>query len=218
MNDDENKNNVAKNYSINKNKTTTSRSFECMTKIIGIKPVDNNTLCTEVVVPLKYLSNFLQSFHLSLINYEIKLDLSQSRDCISEISRTHATAAHPAVVTPTPTKPAKSTTGATFQINSYKLYVPVFTLPIKNNLKFLENLKKEFKQTIYWNKYRFETTMQLRNNNLDYMIDQIFRNIYRFFVLSFNINANDNDDFPERNSFHKYYLPLVEIKDLKCIN
>ena len=61
-----------------------------MIKIIGSTPVDNNTLGTEVVVPLNYLSNFQQSFDLPLINYEEELDLSQSRECISEISRNHA--------------------------------------------------------------------------------------------------------------------------------
>ena len=31
------------------------------------------------------------------------------------------------------------------------------------------------------------------------MIDPIFRNINRFFVNSFDVIGNDNDDFPERN-------------------
>ena len=33
------------------------------------------------------------------------------------------------------------------------------------------------------------------------------------FVLSFK---NSNDD-PTRNSFHKYYMPLVEIKDFNAL-
>ena len=32
-------------------------------------------------------------------------------------------------------------------------------------------------------------------------------------IQSFNINANDNDDLPERESFDKYYMLLVKIKD-----
>ena len=44
-------------------------------KIIGRTPVDNNTLDGEVVVPLKYFSNFGRFFDLSLINCEIELDL-----------------------------------------------------------------------------------------------------------------------------------------------
>ena len=40
------------------------------------------------------------------------------------------------------------------------------------------------------------------------MIDPTFRNISRFFVLSFKNGDND----PTRHSFNKYYITLVEIK------
>ena len=42
----------------------------------------------------------------------------------------------------------RQTTGATFQINNAKLYVPVVTLSINDNIKFLENIKQGFKRTI----------------------------------------------------------------------
>ena len=77
-----------------------------------------------------------------------------------------------------------------------------------NNINFLENIKQEFKRTVSWNKYRSEITTQTKNNNLDYLIDPTFRNINRLFLLSFK---NGNDD-PTRDSFDKYYTPLV-IKD-----
>ena len=72
---DANKNNDGSNYKINNNKTTASRSFEYKTEIIKRTPA-NNALNTGVVVLLKYLSNFLRSLDLSLINCEIELDLS----------------------------------------------------------------------------------------------------------------------------------------------
>ena len=43
---------------IKSNKTTTSKSFEYKIKIIGSMPNNNNISDTEVVVALKYLSNF----------------------------------------------------------------------------------------------------------------------------------------------------------------
>ena len=107
----------------------------------------------------------------------------------------------------------RQTTGATFQINNAKLYVPVVTLSINDNIKFLENIKQGFKRTISWNKYRSEITTQPKNNNLDYLIDPTFRNINRLFVLSFK---NGNDD-PSRDVFDKYYMPLVEIKDFNAL-
>ena len=98
------------------------------------------------------------------------------------------------------------TTAATFQINS----VPVVTSSINDNIKFLENIKQGFKRTISWKKYRSEITTQPETNNLDYLIDPTFRNINRLFLLSFH-----NED-PTRDSFDKYYMPLVEIKDFNA--
>ena len=43
-------------------------------------------------------------------------------------------------------------TSAAFQINNAKLYVPIATLSVNNNIKFLENIKQGFKITISWNK------------------------------------------------------------------
>ena len=69
-------------------------------------------------------------------------------------------------------------------------------------------MKQGFKRTISWNKYRSEITTQPKSNNLDYLIDPTFRNINRLYVLSLK---NRNDD-PTRDSFDKYYMPLVERK------
>ena len=44
VNIDANENNDAKSYGINSNKTTTSKSFEHKTKIIGSTPANNNSL------------------------------------------------------------------------------------------------------------------------------------------------------------------------------
>ena len=60
------------------------------------------------------------------------------------------------------------------------------------------------------NKYRSEIKAQPQNNNLHYMIDPTFKTINRLFVLSFKNGNND----PTINVFDKYYMPLVEIKDL----
>ena len=97
-------------------------------------------------------------------------------------------------------------------ITSTKPFIPVFTLSINNNINFLGNMKQVFKRAISWNKYRSEMTTQTKNNNLDYLIDATFRKINRLFVLSFK---NGNDD-PTRDSFDKYFMPLLEIKDFNA--
>ena len=72
---------------------------------------------------------------------------------------------------------------ATFQITDTKLYVPVVTLSKENDTKLLEQLKLGFKRTIKWNKCRSQMTIQLQNNNLNYLINPIFTNINRLFCL-----------------------------------
>ena len=98
-------------------------------------------------------------------------------------------------------------------ITSTKLYVPVVTLSINGNIQFLENIKQGFKIAISWNRYRSKITTQTKNNNSNDLVDLTFRNIDRFFVLSFK----NGDDDPTRNSFDEYYMPLVEIKDFNVL-
>ena len=112
-----NENNDASNFSINNNKTISSTSFECKTKLIGSTP--NNCSRLDVVVPLKYFSNFWRSLDLPLTNCIIELDLSWSRYCvISQMSRTSRAIPN--------TYPARyevviTTNSATFKINNAKL-------------------------------------------------------------------------------------------------
>ena len=114
MTEDANENNTG-NYRID-DKTVTSRSFVHKAKIIVGTPINNNTLNTELVVPLKYLSNFWRSLGLPLIICETEFDLSWLTKCIiSQISSTTAMAANPQ----TPT------TGAIFHTNRPKLCVTV---------------------------------------------------------------------------------------------
>ena len=75
VNNDENKTNAANNR-INNNKIMTNKSFEYKTKLIENTPKNNNLLDAEVVVPLKYLSNFKRSLDLPFINCEIEIDWS----------------------------------------------------------------------------------------------------------------------------------------------
>ena len=69
---------------INNNKTTKSKSFKYKAKIIWSTSDNGSRLNLEVVVSLKYLSNFWVSFQLLLIKYncEIELDLRWVNNCI----------------------------------------------------------------------------------------------------------------------------------------
>ena len=91
-----------------------------------------------------------------------------------------------------PARPAiRAPTNASFRVKETKLYVAIVTLSTEVDNKFLEQLKWGFKRTIKWNKYRSEITKQIKTNNLNFLIDPAFNKVNRFFVLSFEIEADE---------------------------
>ena len=83
-----------------------SESFESKVKITGNKPADGNTKGVEIIVPLKYLSNFWRTFEMPLINCEVNLILIWSKGCAIP----------------------NSTDVVKFKITETKLYLPAVTL------------------------------------------------------------------------------------------
>ena len=149
----------------------------------------------EIAVPLKYLSSFWRTLDMPLINCEVSLILTWSRECvISSMERRLITN----------TRRDTSPTNAIFQITDTKLYVPVVALSTENEKRLLELSRTGFKRNIKWNKYRSEMTNQIKNNNLNYFIDSTFTKVNRLFVLSFE---NESD----RTSFSKYYVPNAQM-------
>ena len=74
-----------------------SESFKTKVKITRKTPADGNTKNVEIIVPLKYLSNFWRTLEMSLINCEVNLSLTCSRDCVI----TYSTGAGKFVITET---------------------------------------------------------------------------------------------------------------------
>ena len=161
-------------------------SFKFKAKITG-QTGDDGTKYVEIMVPLKYLSNFWRTLEMPLINCEVNLILTWSSTCViaSVILANQV---------------------ATFEITDTKLYVPVVTLSTQENTKFLQQLKSDFKRVINWNKYLSKPELLAQNPNLNHLVEPSFQGVNRLFVLAFE---NDND----RTSDERYYLPTVEIKD-----
>ena len=178
-----------------------SESFKCKTSIVGKTPEDNDSLTnTKIVIPLKLLSNFCRTLNIPLINCEVELILSWSKNCVLADMRVNADA-DPAIVAPS---------GVTFKIQETELYFSVVTLSKENDIKRLEQLKTGFKRTIKWNKYRSQRTVQLQNNNLNYLIDPTFTNVIRLFILSFQrISAENNAIKDHRDTFSHYCVPNI---------
>ena len=161
-----------------------SESFKSKIKITGKSPDNGNEKNVEIMVPLKYLSNFWRTLEMPLINCEVNLILTRSSTCVI----------------------TDSNGAGTFKITDTKLYVPVVTLSIQENAKFLQQLKSGFKRVINWNKHLSKPKLLAQNQNLNHLVEPSFQGVNRLFVLAF-----ENDD--DRTSHSGYYLPNVKIKD-----
>ena len=60
---------------------TQSEASKSKIKKTGKSPVAGNTKDVKIVVPLKYLSNFWRTLEMHLINCEVELILTWSKDC-----------------------------------------------------------------------------------------------------------------------------------------
>ena len=94
---------------------------------------DNNTKNVEIVVPLRHLSNFWRTLDMPLINCEVSLILTWSKNC---------------VLIDMPTRDAEGNNSAiaarinaTFTITDARLYVAVVTLSTQDDNKLLEQLE-----------------------------------------------------------------------------
>ena len=106
------------NSRLRNNKTTTSTSLGYKTKIIWIIQSHNDTLDTEVVVPLKYLSNFWRYLDITLIICEGEPDLAWSGNLIiSKILSNSDVCADQACNWPISHLPEGSKTDAKFEIS-----------------------------------------------------------------------------------------------------
>ena len=59
-----------------------SESFKSKIKITGKTPPNGNTKDVEIMAPLKYLSNFWGTLEMLLINCEVELILTWSKNCV----------------------------------------------------------------------------------------------------------------------------------------
>ena len=165
-------------------------SFNFKVKFTG-QTGNNGTRDVEIMVPLKYLSNFWRTLEMPLINCEVNLILTWSSTCVLVATNIQKQ-------------------NATFAITDTKLDVPVITLSTQENTKFLQQLKSGFKRVINQNKYLLKPELVAQNPNLNHLVEPSFQGVNRLFVLAF-----ENDD--DRASSDEYYLPTVEIKDYDII-
>ena len=108
-----------------------SELFKSKIKVTGKTPDDDNEKDVEIMVPLKYLSNFWRTVEMPLINCKVNLILTWSSTCVI----------------------TDSNGAGIFAITDTKLYVPVVILSTQESTKLIQQLKSGFKRVINWNKY-----------------------------------------------------------------
>ena len=130
-------------------------SFNFKVKFTG-KTENSGTKDAEIMVPLKYLSNFWRTLEMPLINCEFNLILTWSSTCVLIAT-------------------GIQNQNATFAITDTKLYVPVVTLSTQENTKFLQQLQSGFKRVINWNKYLSKPELLAQNSNLNHLVEPVFK-------------------------------------------
>ena len=76
---------------------------------------------TEVVIPLKHLSNFWRSLNILLINCEVELILTWSKNCVlADMTRRNAQGNNPAIVPPAELEFKIKTLNCMFQLLLYQ--------------------------------------------------------------------------------------------------
>ena len=132
-----------------------SESFKSKIKITGKARDDDNEKDVEIMVTLKYLSNFWRTLEMPLINCEVNLILKWSSTYVI----------------------TDSNGAGTFAITDTKLYVPVVALSTQENTKLLQQLKSGFKRVINWDKYLSKQKSFRINANLNYLVEPSFQGI-----------------------------------------
>ena len=132
-------------------------------KITGKTPATGNEKYVEIMVPLKYLSNFWRTLEIPLINCEVNLILTWSSSCVI----------------------TNSAGAGTSKITDTKLYIPVVTLSTQDDSKLLQQLKSGFKRVISWNKFLSKPELLAQNPNLNHLVEPSFQGVNRLFVLAF---------------------------------
>ena len=141
--------------------TATIDSFNLNVKLTG-QTENSGSKNAEIMVLLKYQSNFWRTLEMLLINCEITFDLNWSESC--DIVATNVTAQI-----------------TSFLITDTKLHIPVVTLSTQDNAKIIERLKSGFKRTINWNKCQTKISTEKQNQYLDFLIDPSFQGVNRLF-------------------------------------
>ena len=169
-------------------------SFKHKGSLIGNTENNGTKNGVKLAVPLKYISNFWRSLEISLINCKVELSLKWYGRYLL---------------------PAANT--STFKITDAKLYVPIVTLSVEDNVKLSKLLSEGFKRPIYWNKYKVTPNKIIEitaNNDIKYIRELLYsscQGVNKLFVLAYDNTAGNNQ--VSVDPYKKYFLPRIKINN-----
>ena len=163
--------------------TNNFKYFKYKTKLLGntVEDEANGILkYAKIAVLLEYFSNFWRSLKIPLINCKVGLKLNWTKYCVL------TAAGNENVINDN-----DNANNIIFTIKDTKLYVPVVTLPIRDNQKLLKRLSKGFERSVYWNEYKTKSENKNTANECIYSLESNFVGVNRLFVL---VYSNQNAD------------------------
>ena len=168
----------------------TNASFNFKAKLTNQTGNNETTDDIEIMVSLKYLSNFWRFLEMSLINCEINLIFIWSANWVI----VYIDVANKA---------------AAFEITETNLSVQVVTLSTQDNAKLLPQLRSGFKRTTNWNKYLSKPGLLVQKPNLNELGETRYQGVNTLFVLAFENDA-------QRTSNKKILTSESRNKKLQC--
>ena len=184
--------------------TDNSQSFKYKAALVGKTATNNNgkssVKTTNIVVSLKYLSNFWIPLEMPLINCKVHFELDWIVDCIL----------------PSDGNSAK------FEITDGKLHVPIVTLSTKESENLTKQLSEGFKRSVSQNSYQTNPAkviekQYIQTNNIYKLLNASFQGVRRLFVLSYVVARGAANDEAEIKDNKKYFLLRGEIKNYNVL-
>ena len=179
--------------------------FKYKANLIGNTEANGTKKGVKIAVPLKCLSNFWRSLKMPLVNCEVELSLKWIENCVITAAEIGANA------------DATGADGVTLEITDAKLYAPVVTLSVEDNVKLVKQLNEGFKRSVHWNKNKVidikvvETATANAEKYIRELIDLSYQVVKRLFVLAYDNTASD--DQVSVDYFKIYFLPRVNIEN-----
>ena len=123
---------------------------------------------------------------MPLISYKVELKLKWTKYCVLSVAGNEN---------------GNDGNNIIFTIKDTKLYVPLVTLPAKDNQKLSKLLNKEFERSVYWNRYKTKSENKNATKEYRYFHESNFVVVNWLFVLVY-LNWNN---YVKLFNTRKYY-------------